>query len=54
VFTPRLEADEEARPSIQIHGRNQRKTPQIMKSKIGPKIPPIIIKMQNIAAQDRT
>jgi hypothetical protein len=48
-----LEVDDEARLSCQIHGRNQRKTSQIVKSKIGPKIPPKIMKMENIAAQDR-
>jgi hypothetical protein len=32
-----LEVDDEAHPNTQIHGRNQRKTHQIMKSKIGPK-----------------
>jgi hypothetical protein len=30
-----------------------KKTPQIMRSKTGPKIPPKITKMKNIAAQDR-
>jgi hypothetical protein len=34
--------DDEPRPSTQIHERNRRKTPQIMKSKIGPKISPKI------------
>jgi hypothetical protein len=48
-----LKVDDEARPSTQIHGRNQRKTPQIMRQKIGPKMPPKIMKMENIAAQDR-
>jgi hypothetical protein len=48
-----LEVDDEAYPSIQIHGRNRRKIPQIVKSKIGPKIPSKITKMENIAAQDR-
>jgi hypothetical protein len=51
IFTPRLEVDDEAYSSTQIHGRNQRKTPQIVKSKIGPKIPLKISKMKNIAAQ---
>jgi hypothetical protein len=44
--------DDEARPSTQTHGKNRWKTPQIMGSKIGPKIPPKIMKMKNIAAQD--
>jgi hypothetical protein len=35
-----MELDDKARPRTQIHIRNQRKTPQIVKSKIGPKIPP--------------
>jgi hypothetical protein len=48
-----LEVNDEAHPSTQIHGRNQRKTPQILKSKIGPKIPSKIMKMENITAQDR-
>jgi hypothetical protein len=48
-----LEVDDEAHPSTQIHRRNQRKTPQIVKSKIGAKIPLKIMKMENIAAQDR-
>jgi hypothetical protein len=52
-FTPRLEVDDDAHPSTQFYERNQRETPQIMKSKFGPKIPPKIIKMENIAAQDR-
>jgi hypothetical protein len=46
-----LEVDDEAHHSTQIHGRNQRKTPQIIKSKIGQKIPSKISKMKNIAAQ---
>jgi hypothetical protein len=48
-----LEVDDEALPSTQIHGMNQRKTPQIMRSKIRPKIPPKIMKIENIAAQDK-
>jgi hypothetical protein len=48
-----LEVDDEAHPSTQIHRRNQRKTPQIMKSKIRPKIPLKITKKKNIAAQNR-
>jgi hypothetical protein len=52
-LTPRLEVDDEARPSTQIHGRIRTKTPQIMKPKIRPKIPSKITKMENNAAQDR-
>jgi hypothetical protein len=37
-FISRLEVDDETQPSTQTHGRNQRKTPQIMRSRIGPKI----------------
>jgi hypothetical protein len=48
-----LEVGDEAHPSTQIHGRNQRKTTQIMKLKIGPKIPLKITKMKNNAAQDK-
>jgi hypothetical protein len=48
-----LDVDDEVFPSTQTHGRNGRKTPQIMRSKIGPKIPPKIMKMKNITAQDR-
>jgi hypothetical protein len=48
-----MEIDDEAFPSTQIHRKNQRKTPQIMKLKIGPKIPLKITKMKNIEAQDR-
>jgi hypothetical protein len=48
-----LEVDDEAHPSTQIYGRNQRKTPQITKSKIKQKISPKIMKIENIAAQDR-
>jgi hypothetical protein len=47
-FTPTLEIDDEAHPSIQTHGRNRRKTPQIVGSKIRPKIPPKIMKIKNI------
>jgi hypothetical protein len=36
--------DDEACPINQIHGRNQRKTPQIVKPKIRPKIPSNITK----------
>jgi hypothetical protein len=39
--------------SPQTHGRNRRKTPEITRSKIRPKIPPKIMKMENIVAQDR-
>jgi hypothetical protein len=48
-----MELDDKARPRTQIHIRNQRKTPQIVKSKIGPKIPPKIPKLENIEPQDR-
>jgi hypothetical protein len=48
-----MEVDDEAHPITQIYGRNRRKTPQIVKSKIGPKIAPKIMKMENIAVQDR-
>jgi hypothetical protein len=37
-FISRLEIGDETQPSTQTHGRNQRKTPQIMRSRIGPKI----------------
>jgi hypothetical protein len=33
-----LEIDDETQPSTQTHGRNRRKTPQIMRSRIGSKI----------------
>jgi hypothetical protein len=33
-----MEVDDETQPSNQTHGRNRRKTPQIMRSRIGPKI----------------
>jgi hypothetical protein len=48
-----LEVDDEAHPITQTHGRNQRKTPQIVRSKFGSKIHLKITKMKNIAAQDR-
>jgi hypothetical protein len=48
-----MEVDDEAHPRTHIHRRNQRKTPQIVKSKTGPKIPLKITKMENIATQDR-
>jgi hypothetical protein len=48
-----LEVDDEAHPGTKIHGRNRRKTPQIAKSKIGPKVPSKISKMKNITAQQR-
>jgi hypothetical protein len=43
----------EAHPSNLSYGRNQRKTLQIARAKIGPKIPSKIKKMKNISAQDR-
>jgi hypothetical protein len=46
-----LKLDDEAHPSTQIQGRNQRKTPQNVKLKIRPKIPPKIMKMENIPAK---
>jgi hypothetical protein len=49
-----LEVNDEARPSTQIHGSNQRKTPQIVKSKIEAKIPRKIMKMKNGAARRET
>jgi hypothetical protein len=42
--------DHEAHPSTQIHRKNRRKTPKIMKSKIEAKIPPKITKMKKGAA----
>jgi hypothetical protein len=48
-----MEVEYEAHPSTQIHRRNRRITPQIMTSKIGPKIPPKITKKKNIAALGR-
>jgi hypothetical protein len=48
-----LEVDDEACPSTQSYRINKRKTPQITKSKIRLKIPPKIMKMENVAAQDR-
>jgi hypothetical protein len=38
-FTPRMEVDDESHPSTQIHRRNRRKSPQIRRYKIRPKIP---------------
>jgi hypothetical protein len=38
-----LEVDDDAHPITEIHRMNQRKTPQIVKSKIGQKIPPKIM-----------
>jgi hypothetical protein len=35
MFTLRFEVDDEARPTTQTHGRNQRKTPQTRRWKIG-------------------
>jgi hypothetical protein len=49
-----MEVDDVACPSTQIRGRNQRKTPQITKSKIEAKIPPKIMKMKNGAAHWET
>jgi hypothetical protein len=46
----RLRAHIEAHPSKFSHGRNQRKTLQIARMKIGPKIPPKIKKLKNISA----
>jgi hypothetical protein len=43
----------EAHPSNLSHRRNQSKTLQIAKIKIGPKIHPKIKKMKNISAQVR-
>jgi hypothetical protein len=40
----------EAHPSNLSHGRNQRKTLQLARTKIGPKMPPKIKKMKNISA----
>jgi hypothetical protein len=42
----------EAYPSDLSHRRNRRKTPQIAKSKIRPKIHPKIMKKKNMTAQD--
>jgi hypothetical protein len=49
----RLRPHVEAYPSNLSHGRNRRKTPQITESKIGPKIPPKIMKKKNMIAQGR-
>jgi hypothetical protein len=40
----------EAHPSNLFHRRNQRKTLQIARTKIGSKIPPKIKKIKNISA----
>jgi hypothetical protein len=40
----------EAHPINLSHRRNQRKTIQIARTKIGPKIPPKIKKIKNISA----
>jgi hypothetical protein len=48
-----LKVDDEAHPSTEIHRRNQRKTTQIVKSKIRSKMPPKIMKIENVVAQDR-
>jgi hypothetical protein len=49
-----LEIGDEACLSTQIHRRNQRKIPQITKSKIRAKIPLKIIKMKNGEAHRET
>jgi hypothetical protein len=48
-----MEVDDEDHPSTQIYRQNRRKTPQIMRSKIRPKIPPKFMKKKNIAARGR-
>jgi hypothetical protein len=48
-----MELDDEAHPSTQIHERNKRKTSQITRLKIGPKIPLKIMKKKNLAAHRR-
>jgi hypothetical protein len=48
-----LEIDDDARPVTQTHRKNQQKTSEITRSKIRPKISPKIMKMKNIAAQNR-
>jgi hypothetical protein len=48
-----LEVDDKTHPSTQICGRNRRKTPQIAKSKIGPKIPPKISKNEKHSSSTR-
>jgi hypothetical protein len=45
-----MEVEDEAHPRTQIYGRNRRKTPEIMRLKIGPKISLKILKKKNIAA----
>jgi hypothetical protein len=44
-----MEVKDEAHTSTQIHRKNRRKTPQIVRSKI----PPKITKKKNIATQGR-
>jgi hypothetical protein len=53
IGLPRLWPHVEDYPSNLFHGRNQRKTPQIVKSKINPKIPLKIMKKINMTAQGR-
>jgi hypothetical protein len=48
-----MEVDDEACPSTQNHGSNRRKTPQITRSKIGPKIHSKSTKMKNLTTQDK-
>jgi hypothetical protein len=48
-----MEVDDDTHPSTQIHRRNRKKFPPIVRYKIGPKIPPKISKKKNIAAQGR-
>jgi hypothetical protein len=51
VFSSRLEVDDKAHRSTQTHRRDRRKTQQIMRTKIGPKIPLKIMKIKNNVAQ---
>jgi hypothetical protein len=48
-----MEVDDEAHSSTQIHEMNRRKPPQIVRYKIGPKIPSKIKKKKNIATRGR-
>jgi hypothetical protein len=48
-----MEVEDGDHPSIQIYGRNRRKTSQITRLKIRPKIPSKILKKKNIAARGR-
>jgi hypothetical protein len=48
-----MEAEDEAHPSTQIYGMNRRKTPQIMRSKIGQKILSKVLTKKNIVARGR-